>query len=88
MTRGSESVPLGHYDGSDAKNTNDGEVDKSRLRGTIEGVVQPGHEGAHDQEGDARVVEPGERRWDSDDHNVSKQDSKHFLTSQFIKQNR
>lgn len=61
MTRCGEAVPLGHYDGGNAEDTNNGEVDKSRLRGTIEGVVQPGHEGAHDQEGNARVVKPGER---------------------------
>lgn len=61
VTRCRESVPLGHYDGGNPENTDNGEVDKSRLRGTIEGVVQPGHEGAHDQQGNARVVEPDER---------------------------
>ena len=61
MTRCREPVPLGHYDSGNAEDTYNGEVDKSRLRGTIEGVVQPGHEGAHDQEGDARVVKPEER---------------------------
>lgn len=58
MTRCREPVPLGHYDGSNAEDTNNGEVDKSRLRGTVEGVVQPGHKGAHNQEGNARVVKP------------------------------
>lgn len=56
-----EAVPLGHYDGSNAEDTYNGEVDESRLRGTVERVVQPGHEGAHDQEGNARVVESEER---------------------------
>lgn len=60
MTRCREPVPLGNYDGCNAEDTYNGEVDKSRLRRTIEGVVQPGHEGAHDQEGNARVVKPEE----------------------------
>lgn len=62
MTRCREPVPLGHYDGGNAEDADNGEVDKSRLRGTIERVVQPGHEGAHDQEGNARVVKPEEKR--------------------------
>lgn len=60
VTRCREPVPLGNYDGCNAEDTYNGEVDKSRLRRTIEGVVQPGHEGAHDQEGNARVVKLGE----------------------------
>lgn len=62
VTRCRESVPLGHYDGSNAEDTYNGEVDKSRLRGTIERVVQPRHEGAHDEEGNARIVKPEVRR--------------------------
>lgn len=58
MSRCGEAVPLGHYNGGNAEYTNNGEVDKSRLRRTIEGVVQPGHEGTHDEERDARVVKP------------------------------
>ena len=61
VTRCREAVPLGHYDGSNAEDTYNGEVDKARLRGTVERVVQPGHEGAHDQEGDARVVKSEKR---------------------------
>lgn len=60
MSRCGEPVPLGHDDGGDSEDTYNGEVDKARLRGTIERVVQPGHKGAHDQEGDARVVKPEE----------------------------
>lgn len=66
VTRCREPVPLGHYDCSNAKDTYNGEVDKSRLRGAIEGVVQPRHEGAHDQEGNARVVKSEEREWERD----------------------
>ena len=61
VTRCREAVPLGHYDGGNAENTYNGEVDKSRLRGTVERVVQPGHKGAHDQEGNARVVKSEKR---------------------------
>lgn len=39
VTRCRETVPLGHYDCSNAKDTYNGEVDKSGLRGAIEGVV-------------------------------------------------
>lgn len=63
MTRCRKPIPLGHYDGGNAEDTYNGEVDKSWLRGTIERVVQPGHEGAHDQEGNARVVKSEERGW-------------------------
>lgn len=62
VTRCRETVPLGHYDCSNAKDTYNGEVDKSGLRGTIEGVVQPWHKGAHDQKCNARVVKSEESR--------------------------
>lgn len=48
-----ESIPLSNDDGSNAQDTDNGEVDKSRLRGAVEGVVQPRHKGAHDQESNA-----------------------------------
>lgn len=48
-----ESIPLSNDDGSNAQDTHNGEVDKSRLRGAVEGVVQPWHKGAHDQESNA-----------------------------------
>lgn len=52
-----ESIPLSNDDGSNAQDTHNGEVDKSRLRGAVEGVVQPRHKGAHDQESNAWVVQ-------------------------------
>lgn len=47
-----EAFPLGHYDGGNAQHTDNGEVDEARLWGTVERVVEPGHEGTHDQQGD------------------------------------
>lgn len=52
-----ESIPLSNHDGSNAQDTHNGEVDKSRLRGAVEGVVQPRHKGAHDQKSNAWVVQ-------------------------------
>ena len=52
-----EAVPLGHDDGGDAQDAHDGEVDEARLRRAVEGVVEPGHEGTHDEQSDARVVQ-------------------------------
>ena len=45
-------VPLRHDDGGDAPDADDGEVDEPRLWGAVEGVVEPGHEAPHDQQGD------------------------------------
>lgn len=53
VTGCSESIPLSNYDGGNAQDTHNGEVDKSRLRGAVEGVIQPRHKGAHDQESNA-----------------------------------
>ena len=44
-------VPLRHDDGGDAQDADDGEVDEPRLWGAVEGVVEPGHEAPHDQQG-------------------------------------
>lgn len=62
VTRCWETVPLGHYDCSNAKDAHNSEVDKSRLRGTVEGVVQPWHKGAHDEKCNAWVVKPDDKK--------------------------
>lgn len=53
-----EEVALGHGDGRQAQDAHHYQVDEAGLRRAVEGVVQPGHEGAHDEEGDAAVVQP------------------------------
>ena len=60
VTRCGEAVPLGHDDGGNAQDAHDGEVDEAGLGGAVEGVVEPRHEGAHDEQSDARVVQSEE----------------------------
>lgn len=52
-----EKVALWYYDGSQSQDTHNNQVDEAGLRRTVEGVVQPGDEGAHDQEGNPTVVQ-------------------------------
>ena len=60
VLRRGEEVALGDEDGGQPQYAHHYQVDEAGLRGAVEGVVQPGHEGAHDQEGDPAVVQPGE----------------------------
>lgn len=65
VLRRSEEVALRNKDGRQPQYTHNYQVDEAGLRGAVEGVVEPGDEGAHDEEGDAAVVQPeGHRfRW-------------------------
>lgn len=58
VLRRGEEVALGDGDGGQTQYTHHDQVDETRLRGAVEGVVQPGDERAHDQEGDPTVVQP------------------------------
>lgn len=58
VLRRGEEVALWHGDGSQAQDADHDQVDEAGLRRAVEGVVEPGHEGAHDEEGDAAVVQP------------------------------
>lgn len=57
-----EEVTLGDSDGGQSQYTHHNQVDETRLRRAVEGVVQPGHERAHDQEGNPTVVQPRDRK--------------------------
>lgn len=59
VLRRGEEVTLWDGDGSQAQDAHHYQVDKAGLWRAVEGVVQPGHEGAHDEEGDPTVVQPG-----------------------------
>lgn len=54
-----EKVTLWNCDGGQTQNTHNYQVDEAGLRGAVERVVQPGDEGAHDQEGNSTVVQFG-----------------------------
>lgn len=54
-----EEVALGDDDGSQSQYTHHYKVDEAGLRGAVEGIVQPGDEGAHNEEGDSTVVQLG-----------------------------
>lgn len=59
VLRCGEEVALRDGDGSQAQDAHHYQVDEAGLRRAVEGVVQPGHKGAHDEEGDPAVVQPG-----------------------------
>lgn len=58
VLRGGEEVALRNKDGRQSQYAHNYQVDEAGLRGAVEGVVQPGDEGAHDQEGYPTVVQP------------------------------
>lgn len=58
VLRSGEEVTLWDDDGGESQHTHHDQVDKAGLRRAVEGVVQPGDEGAHDEEGDPTVVQP------------------------------
>lgn len=62
VLRRGEEVALWHGDGSQTQDAHHYQVDEAGLRRAVEGVVQPGHEGAHDEEGDPAVVQPAHRQ--------------------------
>lgn len=51
-----ETVPLCNDDGCYTQHTDDCEVDETRLRRAVEGVVKPGYKRAHDQQSNSGVV--------------------------------
>lgn len=55
-----EEVTLGDGDGGEAQDTHHDQVNDTGLRGAVEGVVKPWHKTTHDQERDARVIQPKE----------------------------
>lgn len=57
VLRLAELVPQRHDDGAEAQDGGDGEVDDLGEEGAVEAVVEPRDERAHDEEGDAAVVE-------------------------------
>lgn len=57
QVRLAELVPQRHDDGEDAKHDNHGQVDQLLVVVTVEAVVQPRHERAHDEQRDAAVVQ-------------------------------
>lgn len=59
VLRRGEEVALRDSDGGQSQYAHHDQVDEAGLRGAVEGVVQPGDERAHDQEGDPTVVQPG-----------------------------
>ncbi len=62
-----ETVPLGNDNSCNAQHTDDCEVDETRLRRAVEGVVKPGYKRAHDQQSNARVVQSErERTWETE----------------------
>lgn len=61
VLRRGEEVTLGDGDGGQSQYAHHYQVDEAGLRGAVEGVVQPGDERAHDQEGDPTVVQSGHR---------------------------
>lgn len=61
----SEEIALGHGDGGQAQYAHHYQVDEAGLRRAVEGVIQPGDEGAHDEEGDPAVVQLGEDSGDA-----------------------
>lgn len=61
VLRRGEEVALGDGDGGQPQYTHHYQVDEAGLGGAVERVVQPRDEGAHDQEGDPTVVQPGHR---------------------------
>lgn len=58
VLRRSEEVALRNKDGRQPQYAHNYQVDEAGLRGAVEGVVQPGDEGAHDEEGYPTVVQP------------------------------
>lgn len=61
VLRRGEEVTLGDEDGGQPQRAHHNQVDEAGLRGAVEGVVQPGDEGAHDQEGNPTVVQPRQK---------------------------
>lgn len=59
VLRRGEEVALRDSDGGQSQYAHHYQVDEARLRRAVEGVVQPGHERSHDEEGDPAVVQPG-----------------------------
>lgn len=59
VLRRGEEVTLRDSDGGQSQYAHHYQVDEAGLRGAVEGVVQPGDERAHDQEGNPTVVQPG-----------------------------
>lgn len=57
-----EEVALGDDDGGQSQYAHHNQVDETRLRRAVEGVVQPGDKRAHDQEGNPTVVQPRDRK--------------------------
>lgn len=62
VLRRGEEVALGDGYGSEAQDTHHDQVDNTGLRGAVEGVVKPRNKTTHDQERDARVVQPEARQ--------------------------
>ena len=60
-----ETVPERHDDGQRTENRDDAEVDDFRLVLAVEAVIEPRHERAHDEQGDADVVQLGEHLADT-----------------------
>lgn len=60
VLRRGEEVALGDSDGGQSQYAYHNQVDEAGLRRAVEGVVQPGDEGAHDQKGDPAVVQPAQ----------------------------
>lgn len=58
VLRRGEEVTLRDRDGGQSQYAHHYQVDEAGLRGAVEGVVQPGDERAHDQEGNPTVVQP------------------------------
>lgn len=60
VLRRGEEVALGDGDGGQSQYAYHDQVDEAGLRRAVEGVVQPGDEGPHDQKGDPAVVQPAQ----------------------------
>lgn len=58
VLRRGEEVALGDGDGGQSQYADHYQVDKAGMRGAVEGIIQPGDKGAHDQKGDPTVVQP------------------------------
>lgn len=56
-----ELVPQADHDAGDAQGAHHRQVHHLRPEVAVEAVVQPRHEGAHDEQGDAAVVQLGEQ---------------------------
>lgn len=58
MLGGRKPVPLSDDDCRDAQDTDNGEVDESRLRRAVERVIEPGDKAPHDEQRYSGVIQP------------------------------